>query len=230
MKLLSIFLLLVSINVFSQEVDPSFAYMHIIDSVVVKEQRNSAIELKVQLTFPQNDTIVLYKFHEFVNSEPIRIQNTDTIYNIYDAIKTLDLSGFGNPGLFYVVEDETGQQIETGFPSFLVSSNSLSAEKKNIESRNVVCKKRLSTYKKHIKDDVARQEFDLAKLLVPHGDTIVTVYPMISKKLKKGIYTFYLCYLQNDINQNKYFDRKWNSTSFVFIGTMVSNKIKLLVR
>ena len=49
-------------------------------------------------------------------------------------------------------------------------------------------------------------------------------------KLEKVIYTFYLCYLQNDINQNKYFDRKWNSTSFVFIGTMVSNKIKLLVR
>lgn len=229
-KILSICFLLITINIFSQETKPCLAYMQIIDSIVVKEQCKSAIELKVRLLFPQNDTIVLYKFHEFVNSELISIQNADTIYSVYDAIKNLDFSGFGNPGLFYVVEDEIGRQIKTGAPDFLVSSNSLSVETKHLESRYIVCKNRMMTYKKRIKDNLARQEFDLAKLLISRSDTIVTVYPMITKKLEKGSYIFYLCYSQNDINQYKYYDRQWDSIKPIFTGTLVSNKIQLLVR
>lgn len=206
----------------AQNVNEVHGSISILDSVIVKAKCHSAIELHVRLHFDTDKALIFPRFYEFVNSD-----------GVYASIKDSNADNYlGNYGLSYVILDSLGRYIYTGYGFTMASFETIEAEDRFYNSRWVVDKHRKKAKFKWIKDEKKRMALDRSEMKVAHGDTIVTLYPMIlqnkdsylinNEDLLPGEYSLFLFY-----SNDKSID---SSKGTIFSGVMKSNSIKLIVR
>ena len=187
-KTIIIALSLIYFSSFGQSNEES-GKLYISDSVVIKKHCKDAVELTIQINISTEKDLTLYQFNEFVNDEVVIVRHPNKDYGVYEAVTELNWSP-GNPGLFYVIEDNDGKQIKAGFSDMLVSY----VDGNPKASLALVDKKKLKVYYENTKDTNQSQEYEMAKFIVPVDGISMKVYPMIVKKLKRGHYKLYLCY------------------------------------
>lgn len=218
-------LLLCPLCVNAQNYNNLSGSLTILDSIVVKKRCKDAVELNIHISFPTEEAVTLYKFNENVDDIAIIVRNQNKDYGVYDAVAELNWSP-GNLGLFYVIEDEDGKQIKTGFSDMFASY----VDDNPKTSLKLVNKKKLKVYLEKTEDANRIMEYDMAKNIVPVDGISLKVYPMIVRKLKRGHYKIFLCYSQGKETVFEHFDTSRNKNEIVFYGVMVSNKIDLIVR
>ena len=133
---------------------------------------------------------------------------------------------FGNQGLFYIIEDENGNQVKAGLSDMFISY----VEEPKGTSQVFVDEKKLKIRYEKTDDANKVMEYDMAKIIVPAGGLVTTVYPMIVNKLKRGRYKLFLCYSQGENIAYEQFDSSHSNSEKVFHGVLVSNKIELIVK
>lgn len=223
MKKVSILVFLFAyLSVFSQE----NGSLRITDSIVVKKRCKDAVELNIHISFPTEKATTLYQFNENVNDQSIIVRDSDKNYGVYEAVTELNLP-LGNKGLFYIIEDEDGNQIKAGFSEMFVSYLD---DNPKASSLAFVDKKKLKVHLEKTENADRILEYDMAKIIVPAGGLEMKVYPMIVRELKRGRYKLFLCYSQYEDTVYEQFDANRNENESVFYGVMVSNKIDLIVR
>jgi hypothetical protein len=107
------------------------------------------------------------------------------------------------------------------FMSFY-SCDRIEDETKLRNSRYIVNKRNLKVKFKWIENDFDRREIDY-KTIIVNGETNVKVYPMITQKLKPGVYKLFLYYSVDD----NIFEK---TSDHAFSGLLLSNKIDLIVK
>ena len=227
MKRFSVFLsfqvLFVNIMLAQNEMSGS---MTILDSVIVKKYNTDAVELNVRLSFPQADSVILYHFPEFVNS--------DDVYSFYKEHKTYPF----DCGLIYTIEDENGKYVDAGYRECFVSCENIEDETKYYNSRWLLNKCSLKAELTQFMDSSSIEEYDMGRITVFHHDTIVKLYPLILKgnhieasdeSLEPGRYKLFLFYYLKNDSKAKMHDRSIEYTGHVFFGTMLSNQVELII-
>ena len=241
-SLLLVLLLAMSAVAFPQEPTSVLGTMTILDTLVVKHYDENAVRLNVRLSFDTADTVVIYYFNENVNYSSF-YSNWVKKYGRKDA---------GNKGLSYVIEDENGEQIYCGIKMCL-SGEVVDYPPEPTEGPFVDTTCMKICYKRMPKGYDSSQ-YEIAKFVVPRGDTVVQLYPMIIgdyesvfprprrkfgqdvtsilrelNPIPPGRYKLFLYYSQLDYRLPRFFDTEWNENNTVFLGVMQSNAIDLII-
>lgn len=197
----------------------------ILDSVIVKEYNEEAIKLNIHLELSQQDSTILYHFNKFVNSS-----------SEFPALKKWGKHP-KNSGLIYIIEDDDGHCIDTWIRPGMVSCERVEDESRYYSSRWFVDTTSMKVFFGYIDDNALRKEFDLAKIVVTGGDAVLCVYPMMlnssiytKDELKPGRYKIYLYYSMQEDGLFRFFDEMWPLSTPVFMGTLFSNKVDLIVK
>ena len=196
----------------------------ILDSVVVKKYDEEAVKLNIQLEISKKDSTILYHFNKFINSS-----------SEYPALKKWGKRP-KNSGLIYIIEDEDGNCIDTWIRQGMISCERVEDESRYYSSRWMVDTTNMKAFFSYIEDNALREVFDLAEIIVEGGNAVLCVYPMMlnntifsSDDLKPGKYKLFLFYsMQEEIGSHIINEMRSPST-VVFSGTMLSNKIDLIV-
>ena len=218
-------LLLCTLWANAQEHNSLFGNLTILDSIVVKKRCADAVRLDIRISFLTEDTVTLYQFNKYVNDLSIVVRDSIQTLGIYDAATKHNMS-FGNQGLFYIIEDENGNQVKAGLSDMFISY----VEEPKGTSLVFVDDKKLKIRYEKTDDANKVMEYDMAKTIVPVGGLVTTVYPMIVNKLKRGRYKLFLCYSQGENIAYEQFDSSHSNSEKVFHGVLVSNKIELIVK
>lgn len=196
----------------------------ILDSVVVKKYNEEAVKLNIRLEISQQDSTILFFFNKFVNSS-----------SEFQALKILGRKP-KNSGLIYIIEDEYGHCIDTWIRTGMISCERVEDETRYYSSRWIVDTTSMKVYFSYIDDNALRKEFDLAKIVVTGGNAVLCVYPMMldssiytKDELKPGRYKIFLFYSFQEDRLFRFFDEMWSLSTPVFMGTLVSNKVDLIV-
>lgn len=241
-SLLLVLLLALSAVAFPQEPTSVLGTMTILDTLVVKHYDENAVRLNVRLSFDTADSVVIYYFNENVNYSSF-YSNWVKKYGRKDA---------GNKGLSYVIEDENGEQIYCGIKMCL-SGEVVDYPPEPTEGPFVDTTCMKICYKRMPKGYDSSQ-YEIAKFVVPRGDTVVQLYPMIIgdyesvfprprrkfgqdvmsilrelNPIPPGRYKLFLYYSQLDYRLPRFFDTEWNENNTVFLGVMQSNAIDLII-
>lgn len=218
-------LLLCTLWANAQEHNSLFGNLTILDSIVVKKRCADAVRLDIRISFLTEDTVTLYQFNKYVNDLSIVVRDSIQTLGTYDAATKHNMS-FGNQGLFYIIEDENGNQVKAGLSDMFISY----VEEPKGTSLVFVDEKKLKIRYEKTDDANKVMEYDMAKTIVPVGGLVTTVYPMIVNKLKRGRYKLFLCYSQGENIAYEQFDSSHSNSEKVFHGVLVSNKIELIVK
>lgn len=221
---------------------PITGKLQILDTLVVKHYDENAVRLNVRLSFDTADTVVIYYFNENVNSS----------FFYSNWVKKYGRKDAGNKGLSYVIEDENGEQIYCGIKMCLSGEViDLPTEPVGVPFADTVS---LKLYYKRMPKGYDSSQYEIEKFVVPRGDTIVQLYPMIIgdydsppprnrrkygqdvtsilrelNPIPPGRYKLFLYYSQTDYRLPRFFDTEWNENNTVFLGVMQSNAIDLII-
>ena len=200
--------------------------LEIINSVVIKERKQDAVRIEVQLSnsYKENDTLYFYKFHKYTPSIPFVINS-----RILSEYKDRSV------GLNYIIEDNQGIIIEAKDnlpPSFVNTNDELYyITQKNQINEKTLKRKKVKVNNKELHDNI------LSKFMITGNDTIIILFPLISPyyNLSPGKYKLYLFYSFNDTVCSNYSSQNlWDSNkpndSMIFKGSIVSNKIDLIIK
>lgn len=188
--------------------------MVILDTLVIQNQSEiDVVPLHVEVRRPtiDSDTLSFFGFWKVVDSHNY-------------TIDVLEFEGKFQPynhGLQFVVEDSLGkmQRIDD---CKLVSYTFWSTEKRKAATVRILDENKLKFYYKRISLDEIEDYYGNKGVLSMTGNTtIVTVYPVLMKKLKPGRYKLFLYYSKLSPREG-YSDNQ-------FLGTMISNKVDLVV-
>lgn len=191
--------------------------MKILDTLLTyNPSKNDVVKLNVEVQMPHfdSDTLFLYGFTKLVESHSFLI----------DALE-LGCKGAEDVGLQFVVEDSLGEMQRIQGVR-LVSRTFWSCEKrrqkKEAMTRRFVDERTGKLYYKKL-DTNQLIEYDRNMPVLPMTGTleVVTLYPILLDNLAHGKYKIYLYY--SVINP------KSDSSSKQFFGTIVSNKVDLIV-
>lgn len=219
--LLSLFFL---IKTNAQNCTPMNGKITILDSLVEKEYKDETIRLTIRLDVTPKDSVYLYHFNRFVNSSP--------------AFHALMKRGSNpkNSGLIYVIENEEGSYVDTWIRPAMVSYENVEDEVRYYSSRWVVDTINMNVDFKYFEDNAIRKDFDMAILPVKGGCANLCIFPMmlnsgitVRETLKPGRYKLFLYYSMQEIT-GLLLDNSQIPVDRVFLGTMISNKIDLIVK
>ena len=226
MKLIIIVLLFIPIIIFGQ--NSHEVYLTITDTVIIKNNYPYATKVNLEINAPDlQDTYILYSFRKCVGSMDFYERND----NMKAFMRNMGISIPSTiifPGLTYIVEDEKQQKINT-YPYFSLLYKYPITDPRNenigifVNSNQKIIRKKLN--------DKKINDYNLARYKITRQNTSTTLYLLLSvyhNDLPKGEYYLYLGYsfnpspqyvLQGVANDNK-----------TFRGTVVSNKVKLIVK
>ena len=188
--------------------------MVILDTLVVQNQSEiDVVPLHVEVRRPtlDSDTLSFFGFWKVVDSQNYLI----------DALEFEGKIKPYNHGLGFVVEDSLGkmQRIDD---FKLISYTFWFIEKRKAATVRILDENKLKFYNKRLSlDEIEDYYGDKGVLSVTGNTTFVTVYPVLMKKLKPGRYKLFLYY-------SKLSPREGCSDN-QFLGTMISNKVDLIV-
>lgn len=200
--------------------------LKILDSCYVKEIKQDVIKIRVQLTSDnfEFDSLILYKFYKFIPSNQF----------IYDY-STLNKFSMSSTGLIYIIEDTTGRIIaanEQILPSFKNFKDEIKSSKYvDIIDDNSLRLKRVKV------DDLTLHKYQLSKYSLNDSCKEFILFPLLVKyhDLKQGIYKLYLIYSFNEsVSSNPPSISLWDDCksiySKIYIGTVISNKVDLIIK
>ena len=205
----------------------SLIRLEILNPVIIKERKQDAIKLDVQLSSSGDkiDSLFFYKYYKHIPSLPF----------VYDSTSLIRYKG-SSVGLNYIIEDNEGNIINAKDdlpPSFVNIENEIgyAVQKKSVNERTLKIK-RINV------DYLELNNYQLSNFLLVGNDTTVSMYPLLSSfhSLSPGKYKLYLFYSFN----NEYIslipsiknlcDSNKSNDSLIFRGVIISNKVDLIVK
>jgi len=195
--------------------------MMILDTLVIhnpSEHDVLKLDVKFHLSSFDSDTLFLWGIGRHI----------DSWSNLIDALE-LGCRGWENACLQFIIEDGFGEMQRIKYFEPLSTYSSWTCEKRALRRRRLVDEETLRVYYKVFKTDEEVKKYDdnLSYMLaMTNPDTVFSVFPILSDhistvELKPGRYKLYLYYsFLNPTNE------KQNKQ---FYGTMISNKVDLIV-
>ena len=195
--------------------------MMILDTLVIhnpSEHDVLKLDVKIHLSSFDSDTLFFWGVGRYI----------DSWFYLIDALE-LGSRGSENVGLQFIIEDSVGEMQRIKYFEPLISYSCWACEKRAIRRRRIVDDVRLRVYNKVFKTDEELKAYDEKRsymLAMTDLDTVFSVFPILSDHistvgLKPGKYKLYLYYsFLNPTNEK---------SSKQFYGTMISNKVDLIV-
>ena len=203
----------------------------IIDTVIVKRDYPFATKINAQINVPDlHDTMFMYNFYRCVGSSDFFYYNKDYYEKLYldEESSGMSISPGHSVGLKYVLEDENHEIMNTYSDYFSLLYKYPDDDARNditgifVNSRQKIIRKKLNWKKE--------DDYVLAKYEINCQSQIVTLNLLLSvyhNNLPQGEYYLYLFY---SFNPGPKYYRKDLENDRTFNGTIVSNKIKLIVK
>ena len=190
--------------------------LNITDTVIVvknsAKKHNYAAKVNMEINIPKfQDTVFLFFFNKYVRTNPF-----------FGDIADFEHYRNYSHGLQYIIEDKNQHIMESNEIIF-VSYKNPEDEIKNSDSRYFVNSKLQIEQK--LLNDIEQRDYDLAVYEVNKDKQEFVLYPLIGNShfyLPKGEYFIYFVY---SYNKGIKYNRKK-----VFNGSIISNKVKLIVK
>jgi hypothetical protein len=197
--------------------------LKITDTLIIKKQHPYATKINLDISISNfQDTIFLYLFSKCVSTF---VFWSDSIINFYSR-NDVDFDDFRNHvGLVYQLVDENNEVISGDFIFIIRNPSKYNSTGTFVNSKQKYVKKR-------IKDENIHEHF-LARYEINSPNQKVFLYPIFDehhKELPKGVYYLYFVYSFNPKPQQGTWFEEIIKDDRTFKGSVVSNKVKLIVK